>query len=270
MDVVRLPATSRNGRKIVGALLLVDLYSKYLFAYPIASESVDNVIRIMKTWFDDLEELGMRKSLRTVGCDNGAGFGEKYEEFMHENDVKVIHSQAYRPTANGAAERAAQSIASACTSWATSKFGDARRWLDCLPQVIDVINSTWHRVIKTSPKSLFTPEADPSIQERLVQEGRKRKFSQLYTNSPLVPGSHVRLSMRVAGSSATKGAIKQGSRKGYAQNWVGDLTPSSIFTVKRRVGDKQYELEERPGTLYQREDLLLLPGPDPENVYESI
>jgi hypothetical protein len=98
--------------------------------------------------------------------------------------------------------------------------GRPSSWPPFLGRVQATTNASWTRTLKTgrTPCEILTGAPDTELTEPLKAEALRRRSSVLYTKQALEPGQAVRLGVRTTGDSATKGALKAGTRKGYLEN----------------------------------------------------
>jgi transposase InsO family protein len=256
-DVKYLPVAYKGSRKLIGFVVVIDNYSKFVKAYPVTGESAEELQRVFTAYFD---EIGQEHASRVKLCqtDNGPGFtSEEFAAFMAERGIKLVQGRPYHPSSNGAAERAVQTLAGVLTSMGETKDGKSNTWPRYLEPATEYINNSYSRILKgKTPREVFEGTKDPEVDERLEREAATRRNTAIYDE--LKPGDFVRVSLRVDGDSKLKGAIKQGTRKGYLQQW----SEERVWTVKRRFGNS-YELEERPGKRFDRTDLLKVPSAEP-------
>ena len=91
-----------NGKMI---LIVIDVHSRWIEAYPTESASSSAVIELSRVLFS---QFGIPEVLVT---DNGPCFvSEEFEIFLAKNGVKHITSAPYHPATNGLAERAVQTV----------------------------------------------------------------------------------------------------------------------------------------------------------------
>lgn len=250
-----------RGKKTVGLLTVIDTHSKLVWASPVSSLDMVEMVRMFEKFLDSLGDKAAR--VRVIRTDNG--FGDEFTAWCREKGITHTRTQAWRPQSNGLVERAQRTINSMLMSQAIYRLGSKKRWPELVEQMVDLINNSWSRVLNAKPREVFDgQDGDPEVVARLEREGKKRKWSSLYDQA-LEPGDWVRVSLRASGPSAIKGKIKQGNYKGYLQQFSSDETTrvgeDAIRQVKRRIRPELYELTD--GSKFDRADLLKVPGPDP-------
>ena len=257
-DIKYLPITFLGSKRLTGILVILDLFSKWVFAYPVSSENVDDVIKGWDAYFDQLgPELSKR--VRLCQSDNGPALSShEFSNYLQDKGIKLIHAKAYSPQSSGAVERMNSTLGGLLTSSAEQRYGRATAWNLVLPETIAFINGTWSRVIRTTPDLAFHTdgEPDPKIREHLETAAKSRRNTMLY--SQLTPGQTVRVSVRVDSDAKTKGALKNGTRKGYLRNWS-----LQTYTVSKRRGNTYSLVNEPDWGFVDRLNLLLIPSDEP-------
>jgi transposase InsO family protein len=253
-DFCKLPAH----RDYNYALVFVDDFSGLIYITAAKSESPDTCVRGVSElihWLNAQQKDAAAhfKQLRT---DNGTGWtSAEFREFL-EDDVEVRHirSRPFHALGNARAERAVQTVRGALTSMAVERFGGANRWRQAIQPVMDMINDSYSRVRGGSPRNAAFGEGAAKARGRLAKEADSRRASHIYAKE-LEPGTKVRLSLRLVGTTEQKASFKQGSRKGSEAGW----DTSEVYTVLRKHGPARYKLEGYDG-LVDRADMLVIPG----------
>lgn len=254
--------TRWKGRKCVGLFGIIDQHSKYLWASPVASLDMEEMIAVTERFLSDIGDRAKR--VRVIRTDNG--FGSEYTEWLRGKGIKHTTAQPWRPQSSGLIERSWRTLNSMLMSQAIYRLGSKKRWPELVEQMTELINNSFSRVLlKKTPREVFEGQAsDPKVVLRIRAEGKKRKWSSLYENE-LKPGDYVRVSLRASGPSAVKMRVKAGTYKGYMQQWSSADTTrvgeDDIRRVKRKISAELYELTD--GSKHDRADLLKIPGPDP-------
>jgi hypothetical protein len=254
--------TRYRGKKCVGLFVIIDQHSKYIWASPVPSLDMAEMIETTERFLADLGERAKR--VKIIRSDNG--FTQAYTDWCREKGIRHSTGPSFRPTNQGTVERANKTINSMLMSQAIYRLGSKKRWPELVEDMTKLINESWSRVLLRSPREVFEGEtADPELVARMRAEGKKRKWSSLYEKQPLKPGDWVRVSLRASGPSTVKSQIKAGTRKGYLQNWSNDETTrvgeDDIRQVKRKIRPETYQLTD--GSQFDRADLLKVPGPNP-------
>ena len=207
---VRLPVSAmtfnRPGfycRDIVGPLprdklmnyffSFLELSTRKLYTHPLKTKESPEVREALKSIID-------RNDLKVtvVYQDNGGEFKAEFAEFLKERDIKQIFSQPHSPWSNPV-ERYHRTIKAAL--YKNELYTKKKDWVDVLPIVVDGINKTWNRSLRTDADSAdLLP--DEIREERLMNFGYQKKHRQ--TRSTLKIGDIVCLRIRYAAGYAKK------------------------------------------------------------------
>lgn len=265
-DIKKMTETYFRGRRMVGVIIFIDLHSKFVCAYPIKTTSVEETTRCVRLWVSDVRKVldldeNEELPIRFLRSDSGTEFKGNFNETLDEFGIKHVFVSVASPTNNGSVERAAQTFGQYAMSTSQQKYGTQTRWPEVIGMCSELINSTWSRVLLGRPIDAIRGEDTDKVNDRLVQEGKKRKFSSLYDKHPLKVGDHVRISIRASGTAAEKNAIKARTRKvGSELQWS-----EAVFTVTRRISRERYKVSN--GKVYDLSDLQRVPGPEAATKY---
>ena len=282
IDTEFFPPTTYKGKAYVGIMVFVDVFSKLSNLVPVSGESGEEAVRATKTFLEEIEKLhpGAAKRVSVFNSDDrGLAFtSQEFTDYLKEHGIKPVYGAAYSPQSQGLAERQNRTIASYVTSWTEQRFHNRKRWVELVSDVEHLINHSYARATGKDPISVFTQD-DPheEVLDKLMANAAKRQVSHL-ENDKLAPGTLVRVSFRVRGPTRIKGQIKQGTRKGYLQQWTNE-----VYKVVRGWGAAEYILEDTDGNLvrggpdgagtvqrvlrFNRADLLKLPDGEQESYH---
>jgi hypothetical protein len=145
---------------------------------------------------------------RVIQSDRGAEFGPSLAATLAKMDIRLVHSSAYNPRANGVVERWNGYLKR--TLHRLMDANGTRNWVDLLPGVVENYNSTTQRVTGATPNDL--------------KDGKAQPAERLYAGAPsdsedFTKGDVVRLAATVENEERRKGTF----RKGYEVNWSEDL-----------------------------------------------
>jgi transposase InsO family protein len=257
-----------RNQKWTGLALIVDAFSKLVFARAVKNDSTAEAIRVLDEWLAYLEEIGAQNMPRALGTDNGSNFTSKeFEEYLKDKNVKHILGATYTPTSQGNVERMMRTFKGYLTASADAA-GRASSWPAHIQQAMATINASWQRLLKgKTPFEILTGEKDEELAQRLRDQADQRRNTRFYVRQALEPGTPVRLSLRIVGTSQEKSALKSGiGRKGYQDNWGVD----QVYIVDKRRGNF-YKLKTKNGKTvegsFDRSDILKLPTSDPASIY---
>lgn len=242
------------GRTYSHFLVVVDLWTKYLWVVPLTADNTENTLKALRDIIKEVKPL----QIKAIQHDSGPAYtSDDFKAFMKDQGIVDLTTSIAMPTSNGAAERSVRSVKRLLWSWHA-----VRRlpWAQLCSAVSKQINTTYRRVLGAgkTPAELLSkakedalgPEDKEQVQGRLAAVAKGRRNSLIY-NSVLRPGDKVRLSLAYWGNPSER-EERDTSKLGKAhwQNYS-----KQVFTIDRRVG-KDYTLEEKPGYKYDRAMLL--------------
>ena len=235
-DLMDMTKFSKDNDGYSYILVVIDIFSKYLWMRPLKDKKGDTTVRAFK---DVLRDGRKPSRLRT---DKGQEFRSRaFNDALKERGINHFYSQNTEVKANFA-ERAIKTIKTRITRYMTYK--QSSRYVDQLQTFAQSYNSTYHRTIGTRPESVKKEnEEEVRVSSFLAQEGMPRKRPKRPFKFKV--GDRVRIS-----------AISSIFDREYDQKWSGE-----IFTISHRFlrNDipvykiKDYDGEAITGTFYQPE-----------------
>jgi hypothetical protein len=142
MDTVGPFPTTPRGNKFV--VIAVDGgLTRWVEAWAIPDKSAEIVARFVKT-----DIISRHGTPAIILCDGGPEFRGDFMELLTRNGIKQSVSSAYRPTANGAAERVVQQVLHGLQRSAAK---DDKNWDLELPEVLQGIRMAKHTTTRFSP-----------------------------------------------------------------------------------------------------------------------
>jgi len=194
-----------NGHTFV--LNIIDLYSKKAWSQPLKSKSVQEIVRGLKEIF---KTDGPPKILQS---DNGTEFKNTIvDDFLKKNNVKSIHSIAYKPTSQGAIERFNQTLKHLIFQHFT-QF-NTKKYTDVLPLLVENYNTTIHSSTREKPNNIHNlPQSKQVLREIKI----KARDSIQHTQKQFVnlqKGDFVRVHVN-NGNSFKKSYKSQWSKLAY-------------------------------------------------------
>ena len=201
-EVIHLDHYSPSGKdaqhRRSAILSLRDSFSKFVALFPVAGYSHSEIIEKLRTWvmlFGPPAKIRLDHALNSSVMRN---FAQLY-------GVELAPTPVYHPATNGQVERVHSDLRRMIplTIERMNLRGD--NFVDALPRVTNIINSTPHSVTKFAPESIhfsrssldgLRPEIKEkwkSVTERLInaQEKAVRPLSGPYTETKLHPGQAV-------------------------------------------------------------------------------
>ena len=204
--------------------MIIDCFSKKVWAEPLKSKRGDEVASKIKTVFEN-----MKYPVQTVIFDEGLEFKNNHVKklFLQYG----IHSYSILTEKKaGAVERVNRTIKSIIWKYFTDK--NTQKWIEVLPNIINNYNSTYHRTIKMSPN-------DVSF------ENREKVFKNMF------PKIHASRVCRLArGNKVRVAKYKNFLEKGYTINWSEQIF--TITKIKQRLGVCWYQISDQSGKIYPK------------------
>jgi transposase InsO family protein len=178
-----LPATKAGNRFL---LVVVDITSRFLFAYPMAASATPSLIRALLTHF---QVAGYPAELV---ADNGRPFRSvQMAAFCSKYGINLRHVTPYRPQANGIAERAVRTIKEQLRAFALQFPDQVHNWDKHLPCLLAAYNTTAHRNTGQSPQHLWTADAPTVHLAAATSASRRHKDRQYQRVSQPAPPLHI-------------------------------------------------------------------------------
>lgn len=239
---------------------MMDLHSKYIMGRALLNRQGDYLVSKIDEMIKTLPQ-NFQDKIRVIQSD------KEFDSYdmknmvnqIGNNNVKLVHGQSHTPTQQAQIERAVQTISRKLFLWA--KETGQNNWETVLQDIINNYNLTIHSSTGFMPEeALFN--TNPGTRNAVNTERAKvatktmaketRKFRELKVGDP------VRITL-VKDDPAVRALEKSKRRKGYSIK--GNYT-EEVFTVKtvknknRFALHPTYELDNKPGEIYKREDLL--------------
>lgn len=223
-DLADMQTLSRSNSGYKYILTVIDMFSKYAFAVPIKNKYGKTLCEVFKNIF----EQRFPTKLQT---DQGTEFdNQQLKAYLKKMRIHYFTTTDRRIKC-AVVERFNRTLKSKLFKYMTSR--GTKRWLDVLPQILDVYNRTVHRTTRMRPVDVRTDNKHDQSRVFLNTYGygslRELLLARRYGASKFKAGTKVR-------------AIKLRSKfqKGYVPAWT-----ETIYTIKkviRRGRDHVYEL----------------------------
>ena len=146
-------------------LSMVDHFSRFRWTAPLQDKCAATVIEQLQQWWVANGKPNILQS------DNGMEFAAgDMKDMCRRWGVRKRHSRPYKPSTNGAVERANRDIEERLSVWVAARPG--RHWVDGLHQVTAAHNFNWTRCHRDEPANVFhaaklrleqTVEADETL-----------------------------------------------------------------------------------------------------------
>jgi transposase InsO family protein len=214
IDFTNKPA--KNYRYI---LVVVDNFSRYMWALPITSKKPEATAPAMKRVLDDIMKE-FKKKPAYIQTDDGSEFKADFTKLLESRGIKNQRTLAAQPWSNALVERANGKLKSVMFK---NKADVGGSLLDRLPKGIQVYNDYENRTTRYAPKEAI--RLGPTEQKLLIENVGKVAIKNK-TTKPLEfkIGQRVRLKI-------SKGALDKGLS---APNWSKDIYV--ILSVTRGKG----------------------------------
>ena len=244
-------------------LVVIDVFSRYLFTRPLRTKSGTEVARAWRSIFD---EGRIPNSIRT---DGGREFSNPDVKRVYKH-YDVHHYTAHSESHANYAERVIKTIKS--RMWRLMRHNKTLHYLDDVKSITNIYNSTQHPSLGRAPKDITKANEDESRYEQaLLREKEangervKKPKSVLSKKKPKYRygvGDHVRMA-----ESRRPFATE------YSEKWTGE-----IFKIKHRYMRENipvYTVEDLAGeviqgTFYQDELQKVVYDPNAEFRVEKV
>ena len=230
-DLADFKAISKwnNGNNYV--LVVIDVFSKYLWVQPVKTKTARDVLLAFKKIL-----TGAQRKPESFMTDKGGEFNNwQMKKYCNANGINYYTSQNTETKA-AVAERVIRTIKTRLYRY----FEHKKTWtfVNVLQQLVDSYNNTKHRSIGMKPVEV-TKDTENRVRQKLYPEEEEKPIHFKYS-----VGTKVRIARE-----------KTIFEKGYTQQWTDE-----IFTIAQRVVTqppvyklKDYDGEIITGTFYEPE-----------------
>lgn len=220
VDISRIRGTNDG---VTFLLVLIDIFTKKLWVFPLKNKSATVMKDAMKTWLD-----GLRTKPEKIVTDRGLEFTNRLvQNLLRESGVEW---EAANGTMKAAiAERVNKTLQILIYKYLSAK--ETTRYIDVLPQLVQTYNRRPHRTLE----GLTPNTADLPRNEALVQgvfHARFAKLGQARTSPKLSVGDIVRV-------KTDPHKISQ-NRRAYAEQYTGEYF--RIVRINRTLPIPMYHL----------------------------
>jgi transposase InsO family protein len=231
--------TNRPSRQYRYILVAIDIFSRYVWAYPLTGKNVAATTRALEKLLEEFEEKP-----RLISNDSGPEFQGSFDALLKQRGIKHINSIPGRPESNGVVERVNGTLKKLILR---NKAYKGLGWSDHLEEAVDNYNSLPHGTLGISPaEAIALPAAE---QEELATHHKtlKRNY-KADTVQRLQVGDKVRL--KVNKSRLDHYAVANWSEQVY--------TISKVSVPRRSFASVSYHVTGKPQS-YVYEDLRKIP-----------
>ena len=226
-------------------LTVIDVFSKYAWAYPMKNFKSNTVATIMKKHF---KEHGIPSTLQT---DNGVEFKNAFKSLLNKiPNLKHIRSAPYRSHSQGAVEVFNKTIKRAIFHW--MDIYKTKTYIDIIPKILENYNNSKHTTTGVSPNELHNTE-DNELVELAAKRIKTKGESYITTRNqePLNKGNYVKYALQTLPEIRRKSKL---SKKGYHKKWSDTVHLITFVSKKKENKEEQYTLIRRK-QIYVREEL---------------
>jgi len=217
-DLIDVRSLSRYNDGVTFLLIVIDSFSRYLFAKPLNNKRAVTVLNAFRGIFDSLETRP-----KTILCDAGTELKNQYfRNFLNEQNIKLIHPNS--EVKCGLVERANRSIQNLMYSY-MSHF-ETNRFIDKLDQLVETYNKRPHRTLQgLSPKQADSAQYYIQALEALNKHYQKARDKRKKPKYAI--GDIVRVSK-----------LKTKFTRGYHEQWKRELF--TIFDINMKMPIPMY------------------------------
>ena len=238
-DLADMHKLKRYNDDISFLLVVIDVFSRYLWVEPLKTKSDQDVVNGFRRIF---ARTPKPRRLRT---DRGKEFmGQKTQDYFHEINVEQWAAHNEEMKANYA-ERVIRTLKSSL--WGYMRAQKKFRYVDVLQDIVHAYNNTKHRSTSMKPSAITKGDVEERLWWHLYKPRTPYIKSRLLRRTPFLfkKGDHVRIAHKA-----------HTFERAYDEKW----TPE-IFRVEQpftRLGIKKYRLtdlkgEDVSGTFYEGE-----------------
>ena len=204
---------------------IVDAFSRYVIAKAITKKSSKKIIDII---FHQLIEKG--RTPKHIITDFGSEFtSHEFVDFCFQWGILVNYTPPYHHSSNGLVERVNYSIESLLRCALIERKGN---WVECLPNVVNAINSSQHEATGVSPNQVLGETSLTGI-KLIDQYAHKRKPCDL---------------VEVANKSR-KYLSRMRNKENKFRRYVNYKIGESVYVKVTNVSGKLQAIYQGPGTI---------------------
>lgn len=201
-DLVEMIPYAKQNKGYRYILVVIDVFSKYVWAEAVKNKTSQNIVKAMKKIFSESKRIP--KNMQT---DHGKEFyNHEFQNLMEK--LKINHYSTYSSKKACVVERVNRTLKS--IMWKEFSLQGSYKWLTLLPQVVDQYNNTKHHTTGKKPIDI-----NKQNEKEILNSAYNRIKTIDLSNAVFNVGDHVRISKH-----------RSVFDKGYTPNWTNE-----IFTV---------------------------------------
>lgn len=227
-DLVDLQKYSKQNKHIKYLLVVIDVFSKFVFVKSLKTKTGLEVTNAFK-------EIIKERKPEKIWSDKGSEYvNSTFKKFLKENDIELYHTENEEKSC--IAERFIRTLKEKISKYFTAY--NTTKYYDVLDQIVSEYNNTYHNTIKMTPIEGSKKENERDIYERVFQDDLCEKKPRYKV------GDRVRLSR-----------YKNKFEKGYERNWTREIFIIDKVLQTNPITYRLQDLkgEEIIGSFYENE-----------------
>jgi len=208
-DLIDMQKLARQNRNFKFILVVIDLFSRFIFTRAMKSKSADETGRMFQ---DIIDKSG--RSCELLQTDQGSEYrGASFQQVLKRNNIS--HLLAYGPHKASICERVNRTIENRLYKYFTENA--TTKYIDILEDITYSINNTYHTTLKRAPASIT--EDNQALVYKEVYEKMVNKAATTPLHYAFNVGDLVRLSVS-----------RTPFTRGYLEQWTQE-----VFVIFNRV-----------------------------------
>ena len=231
MDLVEMTNYGKVNRGFKYFISIIDVFSKYAWAFPLKNKSADEVYKVLKKFFQPSTPHLNPSKVRNVQTDQGREFFNSKCAALFKS-LGINHYCTYTTLKASIVERWNRTIKTKI--WKHFSQVGNYKWVDVVQRLVDEYNRSEHRVIKLAPADVSNSNKDQVL--RNIESFVHNSSSQRSVRPDQFKiGDRVRISKH-----------KYAFSKGYTPSWSAE-----IFKIikKNNSSPNTYILQDENGNV---------------------
>lgn len=227
-DLAQLDAYARLNKNFKYALIVIDCFSKYVWARPLKTKNAEEVVKAFESIF---KEGACPRNLQT---DQGTEFfNSRFKLLMKK--YGILHYNTFNSTKASIAERVIRTLKEQLFKYFS--LNGTYKWIDVLPKIVNKYNHTKHSTINMKP-------VDVTKNNESYVLKHSYNFTTPYSPRKYSVNDFVRISK-----------AKHIFEKGYTPNWTTEVFKIVETQNTNPVTYRLEDLDRRPisGSFYNQE-----------------
>lgn len=254
IDTINLEEFAHPNNGYAYCLTIIDIFSKYAWAYPLkhlkAKETAENFKQVLKDCPD----------LKIVQSDNGTEFAAEFDDLLDSKGIKHQFSRSHTPQSQGQIERFNKTLKSLIFQYFT--LYNTKIWVPVLPSLIQNYNYRYHSTIKAQPYKILNSTETKQTYNNILNAGKTKLTQQKKHYQDIHKGDKVRI-LNSSISAAIRKAKLSGigkQSKSFIKQWSDDIyTVLGVTRVKTDVNQfNLYKIDINGAMMKFRNDELQL------------